>query len=254
MPHFSLTGKRALITGGSSGIGLGIAREFALAGADVVLVARSEEKLAAAKSSLADTGRSIGVESFDLGQVREIEAFFRQALQRHGAPDILVNNAGTSRRGLSQNLSLDDWQAVIDLNLTAVWELSRHFAAARIAAGKPGKIVNIASLMSSASRPGTSTYTASKGGVLMLTKSLALDWASHGICVNAIGPGYVDTPLTSALKSDAAFDSWVRERVPLGRWATPADISPCALFLAAPASDFVTGQIFYVDGGFLARL
>jgi gluconate 5-dehydrogenase len=151
-------------------------------------------------------------------------------------------------------LTLDDWRTVIDLNLTAAFALSQAFARDRIAAGKPGKIINIASLMSSASRPGTSPYTASKGGILSLTQALALDWAKHGIHVNAIGPGYIDTPLTKPLVDDPKFNAWVTERCPLGRWGTPDDLAGAAVFLASPASDFITGQIIYADGGWLAHI
>jgi gluconate 5-dehydrogenase len=149
-------------------------------------------------------------------------------------------------------MSLEDFDDVVRLNLTAVFALSQAFARERIASDRPGKIINIGSLMCAATRPGTSAYTASKGGILQLTKSLAVDWAPYRILVNAIGPGYIQTPLTAPLAADTDFDQWVKNRCPLGRWGTPNDLAGAAVFLASAASDFVTGQMLYVDGGWLA--
>jgi gluconate 5-dehydrogenase len=244
-----------LVTGGSRGIGLGIARGLAEAGADIVLVARNLEELKDAAARLASqAGTKVVAAAFDLADAEAIDPFFQSVVAAHGPIDIIVNNAGMSRRGPAHELTLDDWRTVIDLNLTAAFALSQAFARDRIAAGKPGKIINIASLMSSASRPGTSPYTASKGGILSLTQALALDWAKHRIHVNAIGPGYIDTPLTKPLVDDPKFNAWVTERCPLGRWGTPDDLAGAAVFLASPASDFITGQIIYADGGWLAHI
>jgi gluconate 5-dehydrogenase len=252
--RFRLDGKLALVTGGSRGIGLGIARGLAQSGADLILVSRSESDLLAAQEDLRATGRKVSISRFDMGESKEIAPWYEALVKERGGVDILVNNAGMSRRGPAEQLTLDDWQTVIDLNLTAIFALSQAFAKERIAARKKGKIVNIGSLMCHAGRPGTSPYAASKGGVLMLTKSLALDWAKHGILVNAIGPGYIDTPLTKPLIDDPKFNSWVVERCPLGRWGTPEDLASVAVFLASPASDFITGQIIYADGGWLAHI
>lgn len=254
LDRFRLDGQRALVTGASRGIGRGIARGLAEAGADIILVARTEQDLAAAQDELSTTGRKIAAVAADLGNAAEIESWYERVVAEQGPIDILVNNAGMSRRGPAHELSIADWEIVLELNLTAVFALSQAFAKERIASGRRGKIINIASLMSSASRPGTSPYTASKGGVLLLTKALALDWAPHGILVNAIGPGYIDTPLTRPLVDDAKFNQWVVERCPLGRWGTPEDLASAAVFLASPASDFITGQILYVDGGWLAHI
>ncbi|HTN75104.1 MAG TPA: glucose 1-dehydrogenase [Pirellulaceae bacterium] len=253
--RFRLDGKTALVTGGSSGIGLGLARGLADAGADLILVARRASELTdAAQQLVAATGRKVVTVSFDLADSAGIEVFYASTIAEHGPIDILVNNAGMSRRGPAHELTLDDWQTVMDLNLTAVFALCQAFAKERIASQRSGKIVNIGSLMCSASRPNTSPYSASKGGVLLLTKALALDWAKYGIRVNAIGPGYIETPLTKSLVNDPKFDAWVKERCPLGRWGTPEDLASVAVFLAAPASDFVTGQIVYADGGWLAHI
>jgi gluconate 5-dehydrogenase len=157
-----------------------------------------------------------------------------------------------SVRGAATDLQLSDWNKVLSLNVTSVFELSRSFARRLIQEKRKGKVVNIASLMSAAARYGTSAYTASKGAVGQLTKALAIDWAANGILVNAIAPGYVNTELTQPLVTDSAFDEWVKKRCPLGRWAKPEDIAWPVVFLASPASDFITGQIIYVDGGWLA--
>jgi gluconate 5-dehydrogenase len=157
-----------------------------------------------------------------------------------------------SRRGRAVDLSLEDWNEVMALNATAMFEVSRTFARRRIAEDKGGKIINIASLMTAAARPGTSPYTASKGAVGQLTKVLAVEWAAHGILVNAIAPGYIDTDLNKNLVADPAFDSWVKGRCPLGRWGMPMDIAWPIVFLASSAADFITGQVIFVDGGWLA--
>lgn len=253
LERFSLAGKKALVTGGGRGIGLGIARGLAGAGADLILLGRESARLEEAGKSLASSGRTIDTITFDMSRIREIPDMYARLVTDHGAPDILVNNAGCVRRGPAEDLSLDDWEEVLRLNLSCVFALSQAFARERIASGRPGRIINIASLTSEASRRGTAAYTASKGGIRQLTKALAIDWASHGILVNAIGPGYIRTDLTMPLQEDPSFDGWVRERTPLGRWGVPEDIAAAAIFLASAASDFVTGQILYVDGGWLAR-
>jgi gluconate 5-dehydrogenase len=253
MPDFRLDGRRALVTGGSRGIGLGIAKGLAEAGANLVLVARNADELATAQKALRSLDVDVQIAPFDMAQANEIAGFYHDLIERAGPIDILVNNAGMSRRGPAHELSLEDWQVVIDLNVTSLFALSQAFAKERIASIRPGKIVNIGSLMCSASRAGTAPYTAAKGAVLMLTKSLAIDWAPYNIHVNAIGPGYIDTPLTAPLKSNPEFDAWVKERCPLGRWGTPDDLAGAAVFLASDAANFITGQILYVDGGWLAR-
>ncbi len=252
MGPFSLAERTAMITGASRGIGLGIARALAASGARVILVARSFDKSANAIEELRASGAEVELAPFDLRDVEQIAAWFGECSRRCGQPDILVNAAGMTIRGETTEFALADWNQILTLNTTAIFELSRSFARALIAAGRPGKIVNIASLMSAASRKGTAAYTASKGALGQLTKALAVDWAPHRILVNAIAPGYVATELTSALTSDAQFDGWVKQRCPLGRWGTPEDIAWPVVFLASPASDFITGQILFVDGGWLA--
>lgn len=254
MPDFRLDGLRALVTGGSRGIGLGVARGLAEAGADLVLTARNALELAAAQRELSPLGRDVQIAPFDMAQADQIGAFYGDIVGRYGPVHILINNAGMSRRGPAHELSLEDWQAVLDLNLTSVFALSQAFAKERIASGRPGRIVNVGSLMCNSARAGTSPYAATKGGILLLTKSLAMDWASYGILVNAIGPGYIETPLTAPLKTNPEFDAWVTDKCPLGRWGTPADLAGAVVFLASPAASFITGQIIYIDGGWLAKI
>lgn len=253
MDAFRLDGKRALVTGGSKGIGAGLARGLADAGADIVLMARHKNELEQARSDLQDTGREIGISVCDVSKTDDIHDVFSEIVQQEGPIDILVNNAGTTRRAPAHELDLDDWRMVIDVNLTAVFALCQAFAKKRISDKQPGKIINIGSLMSSTTRKDNAPYAASKGAVLLLTRALAVDWAAYDIRVNAIGPGFINTPLTEPLVDNPEFNEWVTERCPQGRWGTPGDLAGAAVFLASPASDFVTGEILYVDGGWLAR-
>ena len=252
MEKFRLDGKTALVSGGSRGIGFGIAKAMAAAGADLALIARSEQKLKSAKDELEAMGRRVWTYPFDMGNTSEIDGVFSKVLEDTGGIDVLVNNAGGTRRNMAQDVSLEDWDFVIRLNLTSQFALSRAFGRERIERGKPGKIINIASLMSDTVREMNSPYAASKGGVKQLTKALAIDWARHRINVNAIGPGYIKTDLTETLWADEEFDSWVKKRTPMGRWGGPEDLGTTAVFLASPASDFITGQIIYVDGGWIS--
>jgi gluconate 5-dehydrogenase len=254
MPNFRLDGLRALVTGGSRGIGLGLARGLGEAGANLVLSARSADELATAQRELSSLGVEVQAAPFDVAQVESIAETYVDIVRRCGPIDILINNAGGTRRGPAHELTLADWQAVVDLNLSSVFELSRCFAKERIASGKPGRIINVGSLMCNSARAGTSPYAATKGGILLLTKALAMDWAPHGILVNAIGPGYIETPLTAPLKAKPEFDAWVTQTCPLGRWGTPADLAGAVVFLASPAGSYVTGQIIYIDGGWLAKI
>ena len=250
---FRLDGRRALVTGGSKGIGAGLARGLAEAGADIVLLARGQQELEQTRDELRTTGREIGICACDLSQTDAIEGTFQQIVQEQGPIDILVNNAGTTRRSPAHELSLEDWQLVLEINLTAVFALSRAFAKERISSNRSGKIINIGSLLSSTARQDNAPYAASKGGVLLLTKALSVDWAPHHIFVNAIGPGFINTPLTRPLVENPEFNEWVLGRCPMGRWGDPKDLTGAAVFLASAASDFVTGQMIYVDGGWLAR-
>jgi gluconate 5-dehydrogenase len=252
MNPFSLEDKLAIVTGGSRGIGSGAARALAQSGAGVILVGRNLVELERTATELRQIARRVHVAPYDLSQTNGIAKWFESVCAQWGTPEILVNSAGINLRGAAVDLSLDEWNAVMTLNTTAIFELSRSLARLLIREGRGGKIINIASLMTAAARPCTSPYTASKGAVGQLTKALAVEWACHGILVNAIAPGYVDTDLNKVLVQDPAFDGWVKGRCPLGRWATPEDIAWPVVFLASSAANFITGQVIYVDGGWLA--
>jgi len=226
---------------------------MAEAGADVILAARASADLdEAAEEIRSRTGRAVHTAGVDLGDTAAIPAWFDALVARTGRPDVLVNAAGITRRAPAEDLSLQDWNDVIGINLTASFLMAQAFAKHLIAAGAPGRIINIASLMTAAARKTTTAYTASKGGVGQLTKALAVDWADKGILVNAIAPGFIATSMTRPLKENSEFDAWILKRTPLARWGAPEDIALPAVFLASPASKFVTGQVIYVDGGFMA--
>ncbi len=252
---FDLSGRTALVTGGSRGIGFAIAKAFAQHGADIALMARDEAKLKTAKEQIQkSSGGKVWTFQFDLENITEVEALFEKIVRETASVDILVNCAGTTARTPAEQADLDSWQRVIQVNLTAVFLISQAFCRHRKQVAKPGKIINIGSLLCHAARATNAPYASSKGGLLMLTKSLAVEWAKYRINVNAIGPGYIQTDLTKPLWTEQDFDKWVLSKTPLGRWGKPEDIVGTAVFLASPASDFVTGQIVYVDGGWLAML
>jgi gluconate 5-dehydrogenase len=253
---FDLSGKTALVTGGSRGIGFAMAKALAGHGADIAIVARDEAGLKTAKERIqkSTSDRNVWTFPFDLEDIDGIQSLFENVVRETEGVDILVNCAGTTARAPAEQADLDSWQRVIQVNLTAVFLISQAFCRHRKQVARPGKIINIGSLLCQAARATNAPYASSKGGLLMLTKSLAVEWAKYHINVNAIGPGYIQTELTKPLWTDRDFDKWVLSKTPLGRWGKPEDIVGTAVFLASPASDFVTGQIVYVDGGWLAML
>ena len=252
---FDLSGKTALVTGGSRGIGLSVAKGLAEHGADVAIVARTKEQLEAAKQQIqTETNKKVRTFPFDIKNIKGIEGLFENIVSETKGIDILVNCAGTTVRGPSEEVDLKTWNQVIEVNLTAVFVLSQAFCSHRKQAGKAGRIINIGSLTCHGARPTTAAYASSKGGLLMLTKTLAVEWAKYNINVNAIGPGYIATDLTEPLWSDEDFTKWVLSKTPLGRWGQPDDLVGTAVLLASKAGDFITGQIIYVDGGWLALL
>ena len=250
---FDLTGKVALITGSSQGIGFGIARGLGQAGATIILNGRNEEKLSRAVSILSQEGLKVFGYSFDVSDPKQIDQKISTIEREVGPIDILVNNAGIQRRGPLDSFEESRWREVIETNLTAVFLMSKRVAKGMIER-RSGKVINICSLMSEISRPTIAPYTASKGGVKMLTKAMAVEWAKYNIQVNGIGPGFIVTEMNKPLLEDPKFDAMVRSRTPAGRWGEPSDLAGAAVFLASRASDFVTGQIIYVEGGLLSAL
>jgi gluconate 5-dehydrogenase len=252
---FSLSGKTALVTGGSRGIGFSIAKGLAEHGTDIAIVARTQEQLEAAKQQIqADTGKKVWTFPFDIKNIKGIEGLFENIVSATKGVDILVNCAGTTVRGPSEEVDLQTWNDVIEVNLTSVFVLSQAFCRHRRQVEKAGRIINIGSLTCHGARPTTAAYASSKSGLLMLTKTFAVEWAKYNINVNAIGPGYIATELTKPLWSDEDFNKWVYSKTPLGRWGQPDDLIGTAVLLASKAGDFITGQIIYVDGGWLALL
>ena len=251
MNLFDLAGKVAIVTGGNGGIGLGIARGLAQAGARLALVGRNADKTQDAAGSLVDeTGVEVVGLTADVGREDEVAALVRAVVDRFERVDILVNNAGTTVRKPPQDLALDEWNQVLATNLTGPFLLSKAVYPALKAAGG-GKIVNIASINAIFGSPYAAAYSASKGGLVQLTKSLALAWARDNIQVNAILPGWFDTELTEQARAQVpGLNERVLARVPTGRWAAPDDLAGTAVWLASRASDFVTGAAITVDGGF----
>jgi gluconate 5-dehydrogenase len=249
---FSLQGKKALVTGGNTGIGLGIAVGLARAGAAVAISGRKKESNSAALETLDTYDTGCRAFAFDLADNEGIPDFYSEVRDAMGGIDILVNNAGMQCRGRADDIALDDFNQILKVNLTAPYVLSQCFAREHIDTKTPGSIIMIASLMSEAARPTTSPYTATKGGIRQLVRALAVDWAEFGIRVNGIGPGYIQTGMTQPLVDKPDFDAWVKKRTPLGRWGKPSDFEGASVYLASDASRFVTGQILYVDGGWLA--
>ena len=251
--RFDLSGRNALVTGSSRGIGLALARGLAQAGAQVMLNGRDPIRTEIAAAALRDDGLAVQACVFDVTDPDQVADGMMRFEARMGAMDILVNNAGIQRRTPLLQAPEDTWAEVIETNLTAVFRCGREAARLMAPRGR-GKIINIASLMSEAARPGVGPYAAAKGGVKMLTRAMCVEWAPLGLNVNAIGPGYFATEMNAELVADAAFDAWIRRRTPAGRWGTVDELVGAAIFLASDAASFVNGQVLYVDGGVLAGL
>jgi gluconate 5-dehydrogenase len=246
---FSLTGRRALVTGSSQGIGLALAKGLAEAGAEVVLNGRDEAKLAAAAQGIPGA-RTLPFDATDHAAVRAaIDRFESES----GPIDILVNNAGMQHRAPLEDFPPEAFDLLMRTNVTSVFNVGQAVARHMIARGR-GRIINIASVQSALARPSIAPYTATKGAVANLTKGMATDWAKHGLNCNAIAPGYFDTPLNAALVADPAFSAWLEKRTPAGRWGRTEELVGACIFLASDASSFVNGQTIYVDGGITASL
>ncbi|NNC38918.1 MAG: 2-dehydro-3-deoxy-D-gluconate 5-dehydrogenase KduD [Hyphomonadaceae bacterium] len=249
---FDLSSKTAVVTGASRGIGQAIAIGLAQAGADIVAIASRADNASETVAQIKKLGRKAMAVGCDQSSPEAIKAAVKSAYELSGSVDILVNNAGTIRRSPARDYSDEDWSAVIDTNLTGVFQFCRAVGGNMIDQGH-GKIINIASLLSFQGGITVPAYAASKGGVSQLTKALANEWASDGVQVNAIAPGYIATDNTAALQSNPERNASILARIPTGRWGQATDIAGAAVFLASPASNYVNGHILTVDGGWMAR-
>ena len=251
LDDFRLTGQTAIVTGSSRGLGLAMATALAEAGANVVLAARSADAL----DTAADGIRKLGVQALavpvDVANDADLERLVRAAMERFGRIDVLVNNAGTTARAPAEDFPAEEWDRVMAVNLRSVFVLTTKVAKLMIAQGG-GSIISTASLLSEIGVPLIPAYAASKGGIRQLTKAWAVEWARYNIRVNAIGPGYMLTDLTRPLYNDPQRHQTVMNRVAIKRWGTPDDLKGAVVFLASKASSYITGQIIYVDGGWLA--
>ena len=250
---FDLTGRTALITGSSRGLGKAMAQGLAQAGAVVILNGRNAETVAAAAKELRDAGHTVHEAIFDVTGEAAVVAAFEKFDAEGLEIDIVINNAGIQHRQPMLELALADWQRVIDTNLTSAFLIGREAARRMVPRGR-GKIINIGSLTSALARATVIPYTVAKGGIKLLTQGMAAEWAASGIQANAIGPGYMLTDMNEALVANKDFDNWVKSRTPAGRWGQPEELVGTAIFLASSASDYVNGQIIYVDGGMLSVL
>jgi 2-deoxy-D-gluconate 3-dehydrogenase len=247
---FDLTDRIALVTGGNGGIGLGMARGLGQAGASVIIVGRNAEKSAAALRDLQSAGVRAESLPCDVADEAAVQRLFGDVQQRHGRLDILVNNAGSTVRKAPQDFTLDDWNGVMDVNLTSAFLCSRAAHPLMVKAGG-GKVINIGSILSIFGAPYAPAYCASKGGIVQLTRSLALAWAKDNIQANTVLPGWIDTELTRSARAEVpGLNERVLARTAAGRWGQPQDLAGIAVFLASSASDFVTGAAIPVDGGY----
>jgi gluconate 5-dehydrogenase len=257
---FSLEGKIALVTGGSYGIGMAIAKALAYAGAKIAFNGRRANLIADAEKEYASLGINAKGYVFDITNEADVQKFVPQIEKDFGGSiDILVNNAGIIKRIPATDMTVEEFRQVIDIDLTGAFIMSKAVAPGMIAKGG-GKIINVCSLMSELGRETVCAYAAAKGGLKMLTRNLACEWAEHNIQVNGIGPGYIATPQTAPLREKQAdgsrhpFDQFIIAKTQAARWGTPEDLMGTAVFLSSEASNFVNGQILYVDGGILAYI
>jgi len=251
LQKFKLNGRVALVTGASRGLGQGIAIALGSAGASVALVARTKASLEETAKLIEKEGSKAYVLQADISKISEAERVVRQTVEHFGQLNILLNSVGTQVRKPALEISESDWDYLIGVNLKSVYFITQA-AAKEMIKVKKGKIINITSLTSFIGLPNVSIYGASKGGIAALTRQWAIEWAKYNINVNAIGPGYFKTALTADLFKDETRAEWVLSKIPLGRIGVPEDLAGAAVFLASDASDYITGQIINVDGGWLA--
>jgi len=250
---FSLTGRLALITGSSQGLGLAIARGLAQASASVVLNGRDATRLETAAAQLRQEGATVHVAAFDVTSAPDVAAAIGGIETTIGPIDILFNNAGMQFRAALEDYPLEKWRELMRVNVDSVFLVGQAVARHMIAR-KRGRIINICSVQSELGRPGIAPYTATKGAIKMLTKGMCADWAKHGLQVNAIGPGYFRTELNRALVENPEFTAWLEKRTPAGRWGEVEELMGAAVFLASDAASFINGHVLYVDGGITSVL
>lgn len=256
---FSLKGKVALVTGGTYGIGMAMAKALGTAGATIIFNARSKDKVVEAEAQYRAEGFTAFGYQCDVTKEAEVKAMVADVAQKVGDIDVLINNAGIIKRIPALDMSVDEFKEVIDIDLIAPFIVAKAVVPGMIKKGG-GKIINICSMMSELGRETVMAYAAAKGGLKMLTKNMACEWAEHNIQVNGIGPGYIATPQTAPLREKQAdgsrhpFDSFIIAKTPAERWGNPEDLEGPTVFLASKASDFVNGHILYVDGGILAYI
>ena len=248
---FDLTGRIALVTGGGSGLGLAIAEGLARAGASVWINGRNVAKLEAARERLASSGVAVELAPFDVSDAGEVARGVSALSREAGRIDVVVNNAAVNKRAPLDEYADGDWRALMAANLDGPFHVTKAVVPG-MKSRRAGKIVNICSLASDLGRPNIAPYAVSKGGLRMLTRSLAVELAPHNVQVNGISPGFFRTEMNAPLIADAQFSAWVERRTPAGRWGEPPEIAGAAVFLASSAADYVTGAILYVDGGFSA--
>ncbi|MBE3638435.1 SDR family oxidoreductase [Mangrovicoccus algicola] len=253
MKLFDLSGRRALVTGSSMGIGLALARGLAEAGAAVVLNARNAQRLEEAAGTLRAEGHRVDILAFDATDHAAVRAAVDGFEAETGPIDILVNNAGMQHRAPLHEFPAEAFERLLQTNIASVFHVGQACARHMIGRGE-GRIINIASVQTALARPGIAPYTATKGAVANLTKGMATDWAPLGLNCNAIAPGYFDTPLNAALVADPEFGAWLGKRTPQGRWGRIEELVGAAVFLSSPASSFVNGHTLFVDGGITASL
>lgn len=254
MKLFDLTGKRALVTGGTHGLGMAMAEGLANAGAELIITGTTPFKMDEALSHYKNKGYKVSGYIFDITDDKLAATKISEIVSDGGEIDVLVNNAGIIKRELATTMPVDDFRRVIEVDLVGAFIISQLVGNRMIKNGG-GKIINICSMMSELGRNSVSAYAAAKGGLKMLTRSLATEWAKHNIQVNGIGPGYFATSQTESIRVDGhPFNEFIINRTPSARWGDPEDLAGAAIFLASKASDFVNGQIVYVDGGILATI
>lgn len=250
---FGLSGKRALITGSSKGIGYALAAGLSGAGADIVINGRNAERLDQAAAGLSRSGASVTTAVFDVTDPQAVREGVASIEADTGAIDILINNAGMQHRTPLEDFPDDAWDKLMSTNLNSVFNVGKTVARHMIER-KKGKIINICSVQTALARPGIAPYVASKGAVANLTKGMCTDWAKHGLQVNGLAPGYFETELTEALVADKEFSAWLANRTPAGRWGKVEELVGAAVFLSSDSASFVNGHILYVDGGITACL